>query len=576
MARNCARPSLGGAKQSGGPANDWLVGDLGRDRLHGRGGDDRLDGGAGRDWLHGGRGDDRLSGDAGRDRLLGGKGNDLLDGGTGNDKVHGGRGEDRLSGDAGRDRLLGGRGNDLLDGGAGNDKVHGGRGDDVFVYRAGDGNDLFQGGAGSADTIRLDSVAAGWTLQLQRGAVVGHAGDGMQLSAGAAGVITFADGSKLRFKGVERIETVHSEPPQSQQAPSAPAPSAPVPVNHAPDIGELSANAVVENAANGTVVGTVSATDPDAGDALTYALLDDAGGRFTIDPTSGALMVADGSLLDYETADQHSVVVQVTDAGGLTASATFAIAVQFDNSGDDALTGGAAADVIDGGPGNDRIFGEDGNDQLSGGGGDDELDGGAGDDVLDGGDGADFLTGAGGADQLSGGAGGDMLFGDDGDDWLIGADGGDQLHGGLGNDRMDGGDGDDRLLGNSGADLLNGGAGNDSIFGSLGNDLIRGGAGSDTLSGGMDSDRFVFDSIGEGVDVITDFGGGDVLAIGNALTGFSAGQEAAFVRLVDDGTNTTVQVDADGAANGGSFTSIAVLQGVTGTTLTGQIDFWLS
>jgi Ca2+-binding RTX toxin-like protein len=462
----------------------------------------------GRDWLHGGRGDDRLSGDAGRDRLLGGKGNDLLDGGTGNDKVHGGRGDDRLSGDAGRDRLLGGRGNDLLDGGAGNDKVHGGRGDDVFVYRAGDGNDLFQGGAGSADTIRLDSVAAGWTPQLQRGAVVGHAGDGMQLSAGAAGVITFADGSKLRFKGVERIEAVQSAPPQSQQAPSAP-----VPVNHAPDIGELSANAVVENAADGTVVGTVSATDADAGDALTYALLDDAGGRFTIDPTSGAIMVADGSLLDYETADQHSIVVQVTDAGGLTASATFAIAVQFDNSGDDALTGGA---------------------------------------------------------------GGDMLFGDDGDDWLIGADGGDQLHGGLGNDRMDGGDGDDRLLGNSGADLLNGGAGNDSIFGSLGNDLIRGGAGSDTLSGGMDSDRFVFDSIGEGVDVITDFGGGDVLAIGNALTGFSAGQEAAFVRLVDDGTNTTVQVDADGAANGGSFTSIAMLQGVTGTTLTGQIDFWLS
>ena len=68
-----------------------------------------------------------------------------------------------------------------------------------------------------------------------------------------------------------------------------------------------------ENAADGTVVGVVSATDPDAGDALTYALLDDAGGRFTIDPTSGAITVADGALLDFETADQHSVVVQVTD-----------------------------------------------------------------------------------------------------------------------------------------------------------------------------------------------------------------------------------------------------------------------
>ncbi len=104
--------------------------------------------------------------------------------------------------------------------------------------------------------------------------------------------------------------------------------------NQAPVIVELSANAVVENAAEGTVVGTVSATDPDAGDALTYALVDDAGGRFTIDPASGAIMVADGSLLDYETADQHSVVVQVTDAHGLSATATFSIAVQFDNSGE--------------------------------------------------------------------------------------------------------------------------------------------------------------------------------------------------------------------------------------------------
>jgi Ca2+-binding RTX toxin-like protein len=553
MARNCGRPGLG-AKQSGGPANDWLVGDLGRDRLHGRGGDDRLEGGAGRDWLRGGRGDDRLSGDAGRDRLYGGKGNDLLDGG------------------------------------AGNDRAHGGRGDDVFVYRTGDGNDVFHGGAGSADTIRLDSVA-GWTLQLQRGVVVANAGDGLQLSAGAAGVITFADGSKLRFKGVERIETVQSAPPPSQPTESQPTEtqptesqpteSQPTPVNHAPAIGELSANAVVENAADGTLVGVVAATDPDAGDALTYALLDDAGGRFTIDPTSGAITVADGALLDYETADQHSVVVQVTDAGGLSATATFAIAVQFDNSGDDALTGGAGDDVIDGGPGDDQIFGEGGNDQLNGGGGDDELDGGDGDDVLDGGDGTDFLTGGAGADQLRGGAGNDMLFGDDGDDWLIGGDGADQLHGGLGNDRMDGGDGDDRLLGNSGADVLDGGAGNDALFGSLGNDVLRGGAGNDTLSGGMDADRFVFDSVGDGVDVITDFEAGDVLAIGNALTGFSAGQEAAFVRLVDDGTDTTVEVDADGAGGGSAFQSIAVLQGVTGTTLgalvnAGQIDFWLS
>ena len=90
----------------------------------------------------------------------------------------------------------------------------------------------------------------------------------------------------------------------------------------------------------------------------------------------------------------------------------------------------------------------------------------------------------------------------------------------------------------------------------------------------MGADRFVFDSI-DGADVITDFGSGDVLAVGNLLTGFSAGQEAAFVRLVGEGANTTLQVDADGTANGSAFTPIAVLNEVTGTTLS-QVDFWLS
>ena len=521
MAKNCGRPGRDVSWRSGGPADDQLVGDGGHDRFYGRGGDDQLKGGAGRDWLHGGRGNDRLIGNGGDNSLFGG------------------------------------RGDDRLFGGAGNDRVYGNHGNDVFVYRAGHGNDHFDGDRGT-DTIRLHSVAPGWTLQLRRGEVVADNGDLLHLSAGSAGVITFADGSKLRFDGVERIKTVVGETNQSELPPSPPAPP-----NQAPVIVDLSSNAVVENATEGTVVGTVSATDPNAGDALTYALVDDAGGRFTIDPASGAIMVADGSLLDYETADQHSVVVQVTDAGGLSATATFSIAVQFDNSGDDTLSGSAADDVIDGGPG------------------DDQLDGGDGNDVLNGDDGADFLSGGTGADQVSGGAGDDMLFGNDGDDWLIGGDGADGLHGGLDNDRMDGGAGNDSLMGNSGNDVLNGDEGDDALFGSLGNDVLRGGAGSDSLSGGSGADRFVFDALSQGVDVITDFGTGDVLAIGNLLSGFAAGREADFVRLLDNGANTTVQLDVDGAANGSAYEFLAVLTGVSGTTLTalvtaGQVDFLIA
>ena len=437
-----------------------------------------------------------------------------------------------------------GLGADRLFGNTGSESLVRGPGDDLFLYHPGDGNDVFNGGPGT-DVIRLDSVADGWTLHLTRGEILTHDADRLSLSAGAVGFITFADGSTLRFTGVERIETSRSET---------------VPSNQAPEIVELSTNTIYENAANGTVVGTVAATDPDAGDTLTYALLDDAGGRFAIDPATGALLVADGSLLDYRTADQHSVLVQVTDAGGLSDSETFSVFVQFDNSGDDALTGDGGDNVIDGGPGNDQIYGQDGNDHLIGGSGNDTLVGGDGDDVLDGGDGDDMLNGLVGADQLSGDAGHDRLFG---------------YHG---NDRLSGGDGNDQLFGGVDHDHLDGGAGDDTLSGEAGDDVLKGGAGNDTLSGGWGGvDRFVFDRADDGIDVITDFSAGDVLDIGAMLTGFSAGHEAEFVRLVDNGSSTTVQVDPDGATNGSAFASVAVLNGVTGTTLTalvsaGQID----
>jgi hypothetical protein len=82
---------------------------------------------------------------------------------------------------------------------------------------------------------------------------------------------------------------------------------------------------VAENAANGTVVGTVSGTDPDSGDTKSYSFTDDAGGRFAINSATGVITVADGSLLDYESATSHSVTVRVTDSGGLTYDETFTI-----------------------------------------------------------------------------------------------------------------------------------------------------------------------------------------------------------------------------------------------------------
>ncbi len=39
-----------------------------------------------------------------------------------------------------------------------------------------------------------------------------------------------------------------------------------------------------------------------------------------------------------------------------------------------------------------------------------------------------------------------------------------------------------------------------------------------------------------------------------------------FVRIADNGTNSTMAIDVDGSANGTSFVNVAVLYGVTGLT----------
>jgi len=95
--------------------------------------------------------------------------------------------------------------------------------------------------------------------------------------------------------------------------------------NETPADIALSNATVAENSANGTIVGALSDVDPDAGDTAAYTLTDDAGGRFGV--SGNNLVVADGTLLDFESNASHSVTVRVTDSGGLTFDRAFSIAV---------------------------------------------------------------------------------------------------------------------------------------------------------------------------------------------------------------------------------------------------------
>ncbi len=94
-------------------------------------------------------------------------------------------------------------------------------------------------------------------------------------------------------------------------------------------------NQVQENAMNGLLVGKAAVSDFDDPDTHTYTLVNDAGGRFAIDANTGNISVADGTLLDHETNDSHTVRVRVTDNGGLFSEQDIVIQVQDVNEAPD-------------------------------------------------------------------------------------------------------------------------------------------------------------------------------------------------------------------------------------------------
>nr|WP_286194926.1 Calx-beta domain-containing protein [Synechococcus sp. CCY 0621] len=87
-------------------------------------------------------------------------------------------------------------------------------------------------------------------------------------------------------------------------------------VNSQPTNISLDNSQIAENTANDTLIGTLTSQDSNSNDTHTYTLFDDAGGRFSI--VGDQLLVADGSLLNFEADTQHLITVQTTDSSGLS------------------------------------------------------------------------------------------------------------------------------------------------------------------------------------------------------------------------------------------------------------------
>ena len=107
-----------------------------------------------------------------------------------------------------------------------------------------------------------------------------------------------------------------------------PTPNIPsLPENQAPSSLQLSPTTLAENQAIGTVVGTLTTTDPDVDDTHTYSLAAGQG------DTDNSLFVVEGNqlktaaVLDRETKSSYSVRLRTTDQTGLSLDQAFTITV---------------------------------------------------------------------------------------------------------------------------------------------------------------------------------------------------------------------------------------------------------
>ena len=86
-------------------------------------------------------------------------------------------------------------------------------------------------------------------------------------------------------------------------------------------------NIVPEDAADDTPVGITVAPAVSGTPPVTYSLIGDAQGRFTIDSDSGVVTVADGSLLDFEMTGEHTITVRMDDGGAGISTTDLTIAI---------------------------------------------------------------------------------------------------------------------------------------------------------------------------------------------------------------------------------------------------------
>lgn len=128
---------------------------------------------------------------------------------------------------------------------------------------------------------------------------------------------------------------------------------------------------------------------------------------------------------------------------------------------------------------------------------------------------------------------------------------------------------------------LTGTAGRDTLVGTPGDDVITGLAGADRLTGGEGRDTFVYTSLRDGSDTITDFAPGTdridlraIVALLRSTHGVASSDLIAsgHIRLIDGPAGLELRVDTDGNAGPAGAVLLATLSGVHSSRIVASRD----
>ncbi len=113
---------------------------------------------------------------------------------------------------------------------------------------------------------------------------------------------------------------------------------------------------------------------------------------------------------------------------------------------------------------------------------------------------------------------------------------------------------------------ITGSAGRDTLTGTPGDDVITGGEGADLLTGGAGADTFVYRSVRDALDTVTDFDPQqDRLDVRQLLAGVTTGADplaSGHISVRQSGATTMVLFDADGTAGRGAGRPLVTLRNV--------------